>query len=113
MRALMPELPRRGARPHGRGPIPTLVAGLGLMHANRRYVKLAWIGLLTALALPSLAQAEIVAPTRGPALLAVAADGSPRVAFVSGRDLVLARRAAAGWTFTRLGRVPGTGPVLA
>ena len=83
------------------------------MHGNRRYVKLAWIGLLTALALPSLARAEIVAPTHGPALLAVAADGSPRVAFVSGRDLVLARRAAVGWTFTRLGRVPGPRPVLA
>jgi hypothetical protein len=83
------------------------------MHENRRYVKLAWIGLLAALALPSPAQAEIVAPTRGPALLAVAPDGSPRVAFVSGRDLVLAQRAAAGWTFTRLGRVPGTRPVLA
>jgi hypothetical protein len=83
------------------------------MHRNRRYVKLAWIGLLAALSLPSLARAEIVAPTRGPALLAVAPDGSPRVAFLSGRDLVLARRAAGGWTFTRLGRVPGTRPVLA
>jgi hypothetical protein len=83
------------------------------MHRNRRYVKLAWIGLLAALSLPSLARAEIVAPTRGPALLAVAPDGSPRVAFLSGRDLVVARRAAGGWTFTRLGRVPGTRPVLA
>jgi hypothetical protein len=83
------------------------------VHANRRYVKLASIGLLAALALPSLSRAEIVAPTRGPALLAVAPDGSPRVAFVSGGDLVLARRSAAGWTFTRLGRVPGTRPVLA
>jgi hypothetical protein len=54
-----------------------------------------------------------VAPTTGPALLGVARDGSPRVAFVSGRDLVLARRGAARWTFARLGRVPGTRPVLA
>jgi hypothetical protein len=83
------------------------------MHANRRYVKLAGIGLLAALASVSPAQAEIIAPMRGPALLAVAPDGSPRVAFVSGRDLVLARRAPAGWTFARLGRVPGTRPVLA
>jgi hypothetical protein len=80
---------------------------------SRCYVKLAWIGLLAALALPAQAQAEIVAPELGPALLAVAADGSPRVAFVSGRDLVLARRSASGWTFVRLGRVPGTRPVLA
>jgi hypothetical protein len=63
--------------------------------------------------LASPAQAEIVAPNQGPALLAVAPDGSPRVAFVSGRDLVLAQRAAAGWSFTRLGKVPGTRPVLA
>jgi hypothetical protein len=74
---------------------------------------LAWIGLLAALALPGRAEAEIVAPVPGPALLAVARDGSPRVAFVSGRDLVLARRGAARWTFARLGRVPGTRPVLA
>jgi hypothetical protein len=83
------------------------------MHGNRRYVKLAWIGLLAGLVLPAPAQAEIVVPNAGPALLAVARDGTPRVAFVSGRDLVVARRGAAGWTFTRLGRVPGTGPVLA
>jgi hypothetical protein len=38
------------------------------MHRNRRYVKLAWIGLLPALSLPSLARTEVVAPTRGPAL---------------------------------------------
>jgi hypothetical protein len=83
------------------------------MHRNRRYVKLAWIGLLAGLAWPSPARAEIIAPSRGPALLAVAPDGSPRVAFLSGRELVLGRRAAPGWSFTRLGRVPGTRPVLA
>jgi hypothetical protein len=82
-------------------------------HANRRYVKLAWIGLLAALALPGQAGAEIVTPTTGPALLAVARDGSPRVAFVSGRVLVVARRGTTGWTFARLGPVPGTRPVLA
>jgi len=83
------------------------------VHGNGRYVKSTWIGLLGALVLASPAPAEIVAPTQGQALLAVAPDGSPRVAFVSGRDLVLARRAGARWTFTRLGRVPGTRPVLA
>jgi hypothetical protein len=35
------------------------------------------------------------------------------VAFLSGRDLAVGRRAASVWTFTRLGRVPGTRPVLA
>jgi hypothetical protein len=83
------------------------------MHRNRRYVKLAWIGLLAGLVSASPVRAEIVAPSRGPALLAVAPDGSPRVAFLSGRDLVLGRRGTPGWAFTRLGRVPGTRPVLA
>src|SRR3954471_3501184 len=83
------------------------------MHGNRRYVKLAWIGLLAGLVVPAPARAEIVVPRPGPALLAVARDGSPRVAFVSGRDLVVARRGPARWTFTRLGRVPGSGHVLA
>src|SRR5439155_8895 len=82
------------------------------MHGNGRYVKLAWIGLLSALALPAPARAEIVSPTTGPGLLAVAGDGSPRVAFLSGRDVVVARRTAAGWTFARAGRAPGQNPVL-
>jgi hypothetical protein len=86
------------------------------MHGNLRYVKLRWIGLaagLLAVFLPSPTRAEIVAPTDSPALLAVARDGSPRVVYLSGRDLVLARRGASGWTHTGLGRVPGTSPVLA
>jgi hypothetical protein len=86
------------------------------MHGNRRYVKLAWKGLAAAvavLALPGPARAELVAPTQSEALLAVAPDGSPRVAYVSGRDVVLARRTSAGWKFGRVGRVPGTRPVLA
>src|SRR4051794_11514535 len=56
--------------------------GSGPVHGNQCYVKLAWIGLVAAFALPGRAEAEIVAPTPGPALLAVARDGSPRVAFV-------------------------------
>jgi hypothetical protein len=83
------------------------------MHRNRRYVKLALIGLLAGLGVASPARAEIVAASRGPALLAVAPDGSPRVAFLSGRDVVLGRRAASGWRFARLGRVRGTRPVMA
>jgi hypothetical protein len=83
------------------------------MHGKRRYVKLAWIGLVAVLALPAPARAEIVAPTISGGLLAVAPDGSPRVAYMSGADLVVARRSADGWLFTGLGRAPGNGPVLA
>ena len=83
------------------------------MHANVRYVKLALIGLVAAVALPGPAGAEIVDRGHSEALLAVAKDGTPRVAFFSGSDVVLARRGVAGWTFTRVGRVPGTSHVLA
>jgi hypothetical protein len=86
------------------------------MHGNRCSVKLAsiWLGAaVAALALPGLAKAELVSPTKSDALLAVARDGSPRVAYTSGRDVVVARRTGAGWRFVRAGRVPGTRPVLA
>jgi hypothetical protein len=86
------------------------------MHANRCSVKSAWIGLAAALgllAIPVPAGAELVAPTENQALLAVAPNGAPRVAFTSGRDVVVGRRTDAGWKFTRAGRVPGTRPVLA
>jgi hypothetical protein len=86
------------------------------MHANRCSVKLAWIcpgAAFAVLALPGPATAEIVAPTDSQALLAVARDGSPRVAFTSGRDVVVARRADGRWRFVRAGRVPGTRQVLA
>ena len=86
------------------------------MHRNRCYVKSKWIGLgavLMLLALPTAARAELVNPTSSEALLAAAPDGSPRVVFTSGRDVVLARRTTAGWRFTRAGTVPGMRPVLA
>lgn len=86
------------------------------MHGNRCSVKLAWIWLGTAvaaLALPGLARSEIVSPTHTQSLLAVARDGSPRVAYMSGRDVVVARRTAAGWSVARAGRAPGGRPVLA
>src|SRR6266540_3080637 len=86
------------------------------MHGNRRYVKLAWIGLASGLALatlPSPARAEIVAPTAGRGFLAVAPDGTPRVAFLSGRDVVIARRGSSGWTFPGVGRVPPGKAVIA
>src|SRR5438270_8967804 len=81
------------------------------MHGKRRYVKLAWIGLVSALALPAPAKAEIVAPTTSDGLLAVAADGSPRVAYLSGRDLVLEQRSGTGWIANGPGRAPA-GAVL-
>jgi len=86
------------------------------MHGNRCSVKLAWIcaaTALAALALPGVAKAELVSPTQSQALLAVARDGSPRVAYTSGRNVVVGRRAGSGWRFVRVGRVPGTRPVLA
>src|SRR5262249_59220893 len=86
------------------------------MHGNRRSVKSTrngLVGLAVLLALPGVARAEIVAPTHSEALLAVAPDGSPRVTFLSGRDVVVARRIAAGWRFARAGRVPGRDQVLA
>jgi hypothetical protein len=86
------------------------------MHANGDYVKLARIGLAVGLALlflPGRAGAEIVAPVAGPAALAVAPDGSPRVAFVSVADLVVAKRTGDRWSFAGVGRLPGGNPVLA
>jgi hypothetical protein len=86
------------------------------MHGNHCYVKLTWIGLAVAagvLFLPTAARAELVAPTKGDALLAVAPDGSPRVAYAAGRNVVVGRRTAAGWKFVGIGQVPGTSPVLA
>jgi hypothetical protein len=54
-----------------------------------------------------------VAPTQSDALLAVGRDGTPRVAYTSGRDVVVGRRTAAGWKFARVGKVPVRSPVLA
>src|SRR4051812_13428636 len=111
------ELPRRGAR-SGRGnEVHRGRFGVSTrMHENRCYVKSAWIGLVGALALlalPAPSRAELVAPTQSDALLAVAPDGSPRVVFSSGRDIVVGRRTSAGWRFVKAGQVPGTRPVLA
>ena len=96
------------------GPVKACFAAGSLltpMHGNCRYVKLAWIGLVAALALPAPARAELVAPTTSEGLLAVAPDGSPRVAYLSGRDLVLAQRTASGWVSSGLGHAPA-GAVL-
>jgi hypothetical protein len=84
------------------------------VHANRRYVKLAWIGLLAALALASPAQAEVVAKGVDDGILALAADGTPYVAYTSGGVLYVSTRGQNGsWRQIRLGRLPGVDVTLA
>ncbi len=78
------------------------------MHGNRRYVKLAWIGIVVGLTglLPARAEAEIVASTAGRGFLATAPDGSPRVSYIVGSTVIVARRAGGRWSSRRAGRVP-------
>jgi len=86
------------------------------MHSNRCSVKSAWKGLgavAVLLALPGIANAQIVARTQSDALLAVARDNSPRVVYTSGRDVLLGRQTTDGWKFSRIGQVPVSRPVLA
>jgi hypothetical protein len=84
------------------------------MHANRRYVKLAWIGLLAALALASPSQAEVVTSRAEQGVLAIADDGTPYVAYTGGRSLYLSwRDPKARWREVRLGRLPGAQVTLA
>jgi hypothetical protein len=79
------------------------------VHGNRRYVKLAWIGTVAVLGLASPAGAEVVTQAANRGVLAVARDGSPRVAYVAGRDLYVARRAGGVWRPARLARLPAAG----
>ena len=85
------------------------------MHDNRRYVKLAWIGLLSllSLAVPGQAKAELVTIRAEQGVLAVAADGTPFVGYSVGRDLHLAARSSGRWRSIRLGRLPGRTVALA
>jgi hypothetical protein len=78
------------------------------MHDNRRYVKLALIAALLAVAglLPALAQAEIVASTAARGFLATAPDGSPRVSYIVGSEVVIARRRGGRWSSRHAGRIP-------
>ena len=84
------------------------------MHGNLRYVKSALIGLIAALALASPAQAELVTSRADRGVLAVAADGTPWVAFTIGRTLFISVRTRQGsWRLTLLGTLPGSNATLA
>lgn len=67
------------------------------MHDKRCYVKLAFAGLLLALAFAAPAHAELVGPAGSDALLAVGTDGTPYVAIVRGNQVFLATRGESGW----------------
>jgi hypothetical protein len=83
------------------------------MHGNLRYVKSALIGLAAALALASPAQAEVVTTRADRGVLALAADGTPYVAYTVGRDLRVALRPHGRWVEYRAGRLPGADVTLA
>lgn len=83
------------------------------MHGNLRYVKLKWIGLAAALVLASPAQAAVVTNRADRGVLAVAADGTPYVAYTVGRDLRVALRSRGRWLEYRAGRLPGADATLA
>ena len=98
-----------GARRSGRRPLPRT-------HDKRRSVKLSHGGyglvvkalvplLGLALLLPATAGAELVAPGVDQGALSVARDGTARVAWIDGRQLVLARRGDA-WSSTRIATLP-------
>jgi hypothetical protein len=84
------------------------------MHGNLRYVKSVLIGLTTALAVASPAQAELVTGRADRGVLAVEADGTPYVAWTIGRVLFVSVRNRQGsWRLTRLGTLPGSNANLA
>jgi hypothetical protein len=84
------------------------------MHGNLRYVKSVVIGLAAALAFASPAQAELVTGRADRGVLAVAADGTPYVAWTIGRVLFVSVRNRQGnWHLTRLGTLPGSNANLA
>jgi len=86
------------------------------MHDNRRYVKLALICLAGLLPLASTqgARAEIVTSQTDQGVLAIAADGTPYVAYTIGRQLYVATRAHPDrWQARRLGGLPGGRVLLA
>ena len=69
--------------------------------------------VLTVLAAPGAALAEVVPAASTNAVLAVAADGTPRVASESGGRLTIEARDANGaWSTVRAGALPGAGALL-
>jgi hypothetical protein len=64
--------------------------------------------LLAALVLPAAGRAELVAPGVTDAALAVARDGSPRVAWIDGRRLLVATRGTS-WRATAVTTLPTVG----
>jgi hypothetical protein len=84
------------------------------MHGNLRYVKSVLISLTAALAVASPAQAELVTSRADRGVLAIAADGTPYVAWTIGRVLFISVRNRQGsWHPTRLGTLPGSNANLA
>ncbi len=61
--------------------------------------------LAAALVLPAAARAEVVAPGVADGALAVAQDGTPRVAWIEGRRLMLGTRAGS-WSSSAIGTLP-------
>jgi hypothetical protein len=77
------------------------------MHGNRRYVKLAWIGLVAGLAVVSPARAELVAPIGTHAVLAVGPKYAPVVAYTDNGAVLVARRGPNGvWISSRAAVLP-------
>ncbi len=74
------------------------------MHGNRRYVKLL-LAAAAACLLPTTARAEVVATTNGRAVLANGRGGTPTVAYLDGRALVVTTRTSAVWRPSRV-RLP-------
>jgi len=67
---------------------------------------------VVALAGPVAARAEVVVPGIASGALAIAPDGSPRVAYVEGAELMLASRVESGWTSERVAALPGAGGTI-
>ena len=90
------------------------------MHDNGRYVELrhggyvfvvrALLPVLAALLLPATAGAELVAPGVLTGALAVARDGTPRVAWLEGRRLVMATRGEL-WQRAAVATLPSEGRI--
>ena len=82
------------------------------MHGKRCSVKLTLVGLAAGL-LPAVAHAEVVTESAASAVLAVGARGTPTVAYLDDRVLVVSTRRASGWQPERVALpVPATEAAL-